>query len=48
MSIVTKAEARVRSCYDFKFKQAKINHAEENINQEAAGKYSYDETATSI
>ena len=38
------AEARKRKCYDFKFKQAVIKHAEETNNREAARKYSVDES----
>ena len=37
------AEARKRKCYDFKFKQAVIKHAEETNNWEATRKYSVDE-----
>ena len=48
VSVVTIAKTRTRKCYDFKFRQGVINHAEENINQEAAMKYSADEIATSI
>ena len=48
VSVVTIAKTRTRKCYDFKFRQAVINHAEENINQEAARNYSGDEIATSI
>ena len=47
MSAATIAEARVRKSYDFKFKKAVIKHAEENSNQEAARKYSVEETAAS-
>ena len=38
------AEARKRKCYDFKFKQAVIKHAEETNNREAARKYSVHES----
>ena len=38
------AEARKRRCYDFKFKQAVIKHAEETNNREAATKYTVDES----
>ena len=42
------AEMRARKCYDFKFKQAVIKHAEKISNREAAKKYLVNETATSI
>ena len=38
------AEVRKRKCYDFKFKQAVIKHAEETNNWEAVRKYSVDES----
>ena len=41
---MTTAEARKRKCYNFKFKQAVIKHAEETNNQKAARKYSVDES----
>ena len=39
---------RARKCYDFKFKETVIKHAEENSSQEAARKYSAIEAAVSI
>ena len=42
--VVTMAEARKRKCYDFKFKQAVIKHAEETNNRKATRKYAVDES----